>query len=121
MPPRFISTGCYRKRGKRGLPRSMDTSARAWMYPPIIRPGAYRYRDPSRLTRSRRLTSKMTWPRYSKKLLRDDGVLMIEKQSIKSNRKTCLVTLLFTLLVSLTASAQTPPSWEEIVTAAKKE
>src|SRR5687767_603519 len=40
---------------------------------------------------------------------------------MKIKTKHFLLALLFTLLVSLPATGQTPPSWEQIVTAAKKE
>src|SRR6266545_7160889 len=71
-PPRFISTGYCRERGRRGLPRSMDTSARAWTCPPITRRGECRYRGRSRPTRNKRSISKTTSLRYSKKLSVDD-------------------------------------------------
>src|SRR5215471_7245823 len=121
----------------------MGTSARAWMCLPIIRRGECRYRDRSRPIPKRRSISKMTSRRYSKKLSVDDGaskeasfVFTAETQSSPSSedflmgfllRVLCvsavipLALLLFTVLLSGTATAQTPRSWEQIVAAAKKE
>ena len=86
----------------------------------------------------------MTSRRYSKKLSVDDGaskaaslIFTTEAQSSPSSEYFLIMyfllhvlcvsavispaLLLFTLLVSRTATAQTPPSWEQIVAAAKKE
>src|SRR5215475_12949884 len=122
----------------------MGTSAHAWMCLPIIRRGECRYRDRSRPTRKRRSISKMTSRRYSKKPSVDNGaskaasvMFTTEAQSSPSSEYFLIMyfllhvlcvsavispaLLLFTLLVSGTATAQTPPSWEQIVGAAKKE
>ena len=86
----------------------------------------------------------MTSRRYSKKLSVDDGaskaaslIFTTEAQSSPSSEYFLIMysllhvpcfsavispaLLLFTLLLSGTATAQTPPSWEQIVGAAKKE
>jgi iron(III) transport system substrate-binding protein len=86
----------------------------------------------------------MTSRRYSKKLSVDDGaskaaslIFTTEAQSSPSSEYFLIMysllhvpcfsavispaLLLFTLLLSGTATAQTPPSWEQIVAAAKKE
>ena len=86
----------------------------------------------------------MTSRRYSKKLSVDDGaskaaslIFTTEAQSSPSSEYFLIMysllhvpcfsavispaLLLFTLFVSGTATAQTPPSWEQIVAAAKKE
>src|SRR5215471_11478379 len=122
----------------------MGTSARAWMCLPIIRRGECRYRDRSRPIPKKRSISKMTSRRYSKKLSVDDGaskaaslIFTTEAQSSPSSEYFLIMysllhvpcfsavispaLLLFTLLLSGTATAQTPPSWEQIVGAAKKE
>src|ERR671925_1700436 len=99
----------------------MVTSARGWTCLPIIHHGECRYLGRSRPIRKRRSIPKTTSSRYSKKRSGDDGAQFLEEKCMTIRAKNFLLALLFTSWVSGIATGQTPPSWEQMVAAAKKE